>query len=109
MNAPVFDCTHQYENKCIATLSDTKFLGLHLHNTLDWRGHIDQLVLKLISALYAIRTLEQIMSQKILIMIYYAYLHSVMTYGIIFWGNSPHSIHLFRLWKNNKNNYQFQK
>jgi hypothetical protein len=62
MNAHLFDCTLQYENKCIATLSDTKFLGLYLHNTLDCRGHVDQLIPKLSSALYAIRTLKQITS-----------------------------------------------
>jgi hypothetical protein len=27
------------------------------------------------------------------------YFHSVMAYAIIFWGNSPHSIHIFRLQK----------
>jgi hypothetical protein len=32
-------------------------------------------------------------------MIYFLYFHSVMTYGIIFWGNSPQSIHVFRLQK----------
>jgi len=31
----------QYENKFIANLSDTKFLGLCLNNTMDWRVHID--------------------------------------------------------------------
>jgi hypothetical protein len=30
-------------------------------------------------------------------MIYYAYFHSLMTYGIILCGNSPYSNHLFRL------------
>jgi hypothetical protein len=32
-------------------------------------------------------------------MIYSSYFHSVMTYGIIFWSNCPHSIHIFRLQK----------
>jgi hypothetical protein len=30
---------------------------------------------------------------------YYSNFHSLMTYGIIFWGNSTHSIHVFRLQK----------
>ena len=37
------------------------------------------------------------MSQETLIMIYYAYFYSLITCGIIFWGNSPYSIHIFRL------------
>jgi hypothetical protein len=32
-------------------------------------------------------------------MIYYAYFHSLMNCGLIFWGNSPYSIHIFRLQK----------
>jgi hypothetical protein len=39
------------------------------------------------------------MSQETLIMVYYAYFHSLMSFGIIFWGNSPCSIHIFRLQK----------
>jgi hypothetical protein len=30
-------------------------------------------------------------------MIYFSYFHSVMAYGIIFWGNSSYSIHIFGL------------
>jgi len=40
----------------------------------------------------------QIFERTILI-IYYSYFHSLMTYGIIFWGNSTQSIHVFRLQK----------
>jgi len=36
---------------------------------------------------------------NILRMIYYSYFHSVMTYGLLFWGNSPDSIKIFRLQK----------
>jgi len=32
-------------------------------------------------------------------MIYYSYYHSVMTYGLLFWGNFPDSIKIFRLQK----------
>jgi hypothetical protein len=32
-------------------------------------------------------------------MIYFSYFHSLMTYGIIFWGNSPLSILIFRIQK----------
>jgi len=30
-------------------------------------------------------------------MIYYAYFHSEVTYGLLFWGNSSHSTKVFRL------------
>jgi len=66
---------------------------------MDLRVHTDHLKPKLSSAWYAIRTLNHKMSQETLIMIYYAYFHSWMTYGIIFLGNSVYSIHTFRLQK----------
>jgi len=72
----------------LLNISNRKFLGLCLNNTMDWRVHIDQPMPKLSSAWYYIRPLKQIISQKTLIMIYYAYFHSLMTYGIM-WGNSP--------------------
>ena len=28
--------------------------------------------------------------------VYYSYVHSIVTYGIIFWGNSPHSFDIFK-------------
>ena len=43
--------------------------------------------------------MKQYMPLKTLIMIYYAYFHSFMNYGIILWGHSPYSIHIFRLQK----------
>ena len=32
-------------------------------------------------------------------LIYYSYFHSILTYGIIFWGNTPHSNAIFRMQK----------
>jgi len=40
------------------------------------------------------------MPQETLLIIYYAYFHLLMTYGIIFLGNSPYSIHKFILQEN---------
>jgi hypothetical protein len=33
-------------------------------------------------------------------MVYYAYYHSVVNYGLIFWGNSSHSVKFFKIQKN---------
>jgi hypothetical protein len=32
-------------------------------------------------------------------MVYYAFFHSVMAYGLIFWGNTNHSMRIFKLQK----------
>lgn len=38
-------------------------------------------------------------SQGVLLMVYYAYFHSIVSYGIILWGNSSYSINILRLKK----------
>jgi hypothetical protein len=62
-------------------------------------NYLDLLLLKLSKVSFAIRTIKSCMSQEVLLMVYYAYFHSVLCYGVIFLGNSPHSIEVFRLQK----------
>ena len=35
----------------------------------------------------------------VLRMVYFSYFHSIMSYSTIFWGNSPHSINIFKIQK----------
>ena len=72
-------------------------LGFTLDNALTWKTHIDILMPKLSTACYALRMLKQTVSQDI--RIYYAYCHSLMNYGIIFWSNSNYSGKVFKLQK----------
>jgi len=58
---------------------------------LQWKALIDSLLMKLNGACYALRTLELIMSQQVLIMVHFSYLYLMMSHGIIFWGASPHT------------------
>jgi hypothetical protein len=51
---------------------------------------------------YAIRVMKQYVPLKILIMIYYAYFRSLVDCGLMIWGNSPYSNHIFRLQKKKK-------
>jgi hypothetical protein len=88
-----------YDNKKISNSSHIKFLGINIVNTLYWKSHIDQLLPKLSSACYAFRTIKPYVNQETLLMVYYAYFHSIMYYGIIFWGNSSYTINIFRLEK----------
>jgi hypothetical protein len=45
------------------------------------------------------RAVKPFLSQDSLRMVYYSYFHSIMTYGLIFWGNSHYSNIIFRLQK----------
>ena len=52
---------------------------------------------KLSLACYATRSVKPHVTINTLKIIYYSYFHSIMTYGRLFWGNSPDSIKIFRL------------
>jgi len=86
-------------NKKIANVYNTKFLGLTLDDTLSWRTHIDSIIPKSSLASFALRVVKPFLSLDSLKMVYYSYFHSVMTYGLIFRGNSHHSNIIFRLQK----------
>jgi hypothetical protein len=65
--------------------------------TPGWKNHIDQMVPKLSGACYAVRSMYHISNINTLKPIYFAYFHSIIKYGIIFWGNSSNSTKIFTL------------
>jgi len=81
-----------YEDKQISIVNETKFLGLSINNNLSWKTHTECIKSKLSSACYAMRSVKPYVTINTLKMISYSYFHSVMTYGLLFWGNSPDSI-----------------
>ena len=84
------------------TLPDTlriRFLDLTIDNKLTWKPYGIQLANKLNKACYAIREVKSLISLKSLICIYHSYFHSLLQYGILFWGNSPTSGDVFKIQK----------
>jgi len=75
-----------FNNKFINNSSYTKFLGVTIDHTLSWKNHIDLLVKKLCTACYILRNAKTYMSASSLKMIYYAFFHSAMSYGLCFGG-----------------------
>jgi len=72
----------------IATAQSLKFLGLTIDTTLTWKHHIGELTSRMNKACYAIRSIKRLMSLDVLRSIYFSYAHSIISYRIIFWGNS---------------------
>jgi hypothetical protein len=83
----------------IHVVNETKFLELFINNNLSWKTHIESIRSKLSSACYAMRSVKPYVTINTLKMVYYSYFHSAMTYGLLFCGNSPDSIKIFRLQK----------
>jgi hypothetical protein len=51
------------------------------------------------AASYALRSIKPYMSQEVMKMVCCAHLHSTMSYGIIFWGNSTGITKIFIMLK----------
>jgi hypothetical protein len=74
-------------------------LGINVDSTLSWKNHITDLSSRLSKACYAVRAIKPFMSLETMRMTYYSYVHSLLSYGIIFWGNAPHNESIFKIQK----------
>jgi hypothetical protein len=75
-----------YKNMNIAYKSEIKFLGINITENLKWNVQLNKLCQKLSKMCYVIKTLKEVMSPYMIRYIYYAHFHSLLRYGIIFWG-----------------------
>lgn len=81
----------EYANELIEGTISTKVLGMPINNHVNWKKCIDvcrYILPKLSTACFAVRRLCHILNIDVLRMMYFAYFHSVMKYGVIFSGNS---------------------
>jgi hypothetical protein len=83
----------------ITTTNYTQFLGLTIEYSITWERHIDEVIQKLYTTCYMIRNIKPVVSMNTLLSIYHSCFHSVMTYGLMFWGNSSHADRVFKLQK----------
>jgi hypothetical protein len=79
-----------YEAKTIE-VETTKFLGLQIDNNLNWKMSIQCIIPTLSSTCFATRTVTSLIKTEILKLVYFVYYNSIMSYGIISWGNSTDS------------------
>jgi len=86
-------------NRKTVTAESLKFLGLTNDTTLTWKHHIGELTSRLNKPCYAIRSIKPFMSLDVLRSTYFSYAHTIISYGIIFWGNSSYSDDTFKIQK----------
>jgi hypothetical protein len=70
-------------------MANIKFLGLQMEYHLNWKNHIELIIPKLCGAFYAVQSMAHIGDITRLKTISFAYFHSIMKYGIIFWVTLP--------------------
>jgi len=88
-----------YHGNDVKSSSNTKFLVFIIEDSLSWKVHIDQIMSKLHTACFVIQTIQAIMSPETLRIMYFEYIHSIMSYGVIFVRNQPYSDKIFKIQK----------
>lgn len=76
----------EIEQVQIDKINSIKFLGLLIDTNLNWNLHVDHILKKVSSGLFALKKMSSLCSTDILKQIYYAYIHSHIKYGICLYG-----------------------
>lgn len=76
------------KNNVYNSVDNVNILGIHFDPKLSWNCHIDVICRKLARIIYVIRHLRNLIPKQFLRNIYFALFHSVLCYGILFWGNA---------------------
>jgi hypothetical protein len=94
-NSPQYTLNIVYDDKLTEQFVNIKFLGLQISNHLNWKNHIGQMIPKLNTACYAVRSMFHISITAILKSIYFAYFHLIINYGVILGSNLCYSKIIF--------------
>jgi hypothetical protein len=83
----------------IEQVDNANFLGIRIDTHLNWKSHIADLNNKIAKACYALSILSDTCSENVIKSAYYGNVYSLLTYGIIYWGDSTDVVTTFRLQK----------
>ncbi|GBP04926.1 hypothetical protein EVAR_3807_1 [Eumeta japonica] len=86
-------------NKKLEFANATVFLGVTLDNRPQWGPHISKLAKRLSSAAYAVKKIRNLSNIKTARLVYFGCFHSLISYGILLWGNAADSHRIFVLQK----------
>ena len=76
----------EIKDKEINRVESCKYLGIMFDYNLRWDKHIQYIIKKTKYLIYIFYKISKSMTIETLRMIYYAYFHSIINYGIIAWG-----------------------
>lgn len=80
-------------------VENTIFLGIKIDCKLQWGAHLASLSSKLSSAAYAVRQIRRMSNIETARLVYFSYFHSLLSYGILLWGNAADIQAIFVLQK----------
>lgn len=84
-----------YDQVPIESVNVVKFLGILIDSNLDWKNQADKVCKKLHRFVFALRRIRQTVSLEASVCAYHGYVSSVLSYGVILWGNSTNASKVF--------------
>jgi len=69
-------------------ITETKFLGIHITQSLKWNAHIKALASKLSKVAFMINSLREILSTYLIRNLYFTKFQSLLRFGILLWGGA---------------------
>ena len=85
-----------FADSFIATVSNSKYLGVIIDNKLSFYEHIKSLESKVSRSVGILTKLKSFIPQQTLQQLYHSFVHSDLTYGITIWG-STHTTYIQKL------------
>lgn len=89
-------CGNVFNNSCsckkIDKVTSYKYLGIVFDSNMKWSEHVDFLKKKIRKYIFAFRQLSQILVESELKIAYYAYVQSLLSFGIIAFGGAYKTI-----------------
>ncbi|KAG8327444.1 hypothetical protein J6590_108236 [Homalodisca vitripennis] len=83
----------------IESITEIKILGIIVDNKLTWTPQIESMCTKLAKVIYLLKSLSSMLPLQYLRIVYFAFFHSVICYGVLLWGNSSHVNNILLLQK----------
>ncbi len=75
-------------NNQIERKSNTKFLGVIIDDKLNWREHINNLIVKLSRDVALLKVASHCLPKSCLLTLYHAFFHSHLLYAILIWSSA---------------------
>jgi hypothetical protein len=94
-----------YDQTKLTNVTESKFLVLIIDSTLSWKQHIDYVIKQISIACYALRNIKYFIPLDTLKLIYFAHIHSIISYGLVIWGGSSCVNKVFILQKKSNQNH----
>jgi hypothetical protein len=78
----------KYGPNTISSTSEYEYLGLSIDQRLNWSSHVSKISRKISFFVYQLRRIRHSINRKTLLMVYFAYIKSHLTYLVPIWGSA---------------------